>query len=66
MIKVLSCRLQQCLGLFTMLHVKGYSEMGFLDINVTTFFRVRNFGNSSAMESHLKNAKEDSETLNCP
>ena len=49
MVKVLSLRLQQCCGLFTMLHVEGSFETDFLDIYLTTYFGVRKFKYTSAM-----------------
>ena len=49
MVKVLPFRLQQCLDPFTMLRVKGSAETDFLELYLTTFFGVRNFGNQSAM-----------------
>ena len=49
MVKVLSFRLQQFLGLCTLLLVEVSPERNFLDIYLTTFFRVHNSGNTSAM-----------------
>ena len=49
MVTLLSFKLQQCLGPFTILPVKGSTESGLLDIYITTFFGVFNFGNTSAM-----------------
>ena len=40
---------QQCLNKFTMLSVKGSFETDSLDIYLTTFSGVHNFGNISAM-----------------
>ena len=37
MIKSLRCRFQQCLGTFSILPLKASSEMGFLDIYLTTY-----------------------------
>ena len=48
-VKVPSFRLQQCFGPFTMLLVEGPSKRVFLDIYLSTFFRVRKFKNTSAM-----------------
>ena len=40
---------QQCLGAFTMLLSEGSLKWDFLDIDVTIFFRVCNFGNTLGM-----------------
>ena len=37
MIKVISCRFEQCLGMFTMLLVKGLLKRDFLGIYLNTF-----------------------------
>ena len=49
MVKVLSCRLQQCLGTFTILLVEGSSETGIFNHLSNDVYRVRNFGNTKAM-----------------
>ena len=47
--KVVSFRFQDSLIPFTMLIVEGPLKRDFLDIYLTTFFGIRNFGNTSAM-----------------
>ena len=49
MAKVVSFRFQQCLVPLSMLLVKGPLKENFLEICLTTFLGVRNFGNTSAM-----------------
>ena len=49
MVKVLSFRFLQYVGLFTMLLLQGFSETNILDIYLTTFFGVLKFENTSAM-----------------
>ena len=49
MVKVVWFKVQQCLVPFTMFLIKGSLERTFLDICLTTFFGVRNFGNKAAM-----------------
>ena len=43
MIKVLLCRLEQCLVPFTMLLMKALLKRDFLDIYLTTSFKVSDF-----------------------
>ena len=49
MVKGLSFRLQQSFDPFTVMPFGGSSEAGFLDIYLTKYFGVSNFGNTSAM-----------------
>ena len=74
MVKVLSLRLKPFFDSFTTLPVKGSSERDFLDIYLTTFFRVRNFRNSYPMrliffwkcsnfDVYLKNAHKNSKNF---
>ena len=50
MLKVLPCKFQQSFGAFTMLlPKKDPSKQDFFDIDLTRFFGVRKFGNTSAM-----------------
>ena len=49
MAKVVPFRFHYCLIPFTVLLVEGSCETRFLDIYRTTFFRIRNFRNTSAM-----------------
>ena len=49
MIKVLSFRFQQCVGLFTLLLFEGPLKQDFLDVYLTTFFGVRKRENTSAV-----------------
>ena len=48
MVKVLLFSFEQCFGTFTMLLVELSSEAGFLDIDLTTSFRVSEFKNIKA------------------
>ena len=43
------CRLEQCLGTFTMLLLEGFSETGLFRHLSNHVFRVRNFGNTKAV-----------------
>ena len=53
MVKVLLCRLQQCLGPSTMLLVEGFSETGlFRDLSNHVFGRTQ-FQKDIDYESHL-------------
>ena len=49
MVKVLSFKFQQYVGLFTMLVIQRFSETNILDIYLTAFFGVLKFENTSAM-----------------
>ena len=49
MVKVLSPRLQQCLGAFPMLLIEGSSETGFFRYSSNHLFGVCSFGNTLAM-----------------
>ena len=49
MVNVVWFRFQKCLVPLTMLVVERPVKRDFLHIYSTTFFRVRNFGNTSAM-----------------
>ena len=49
MINVPLLRFQQFFGPLTMLLVQGYSEAAVFYIDLTTFWKVRNFGNNLAM-----------------
>ena len=49
MIKALSRRFQQCLGLFYRLTVEGFSETGLLNIKLYTSLTISNFGNTYAL-----------------
>ena len=49
MIKVMSCRFQQCLGRFTMLLVEGSSKTELFRHLSNHVFEVINFGNTKAM-----------------
>ena len=48
MVKVVSFRFQHCLIPFTFCFSKGPLKCDFVDIYLTTFFGIRNFGNTSA------------------
>ena len=74
MIKVLPFNVQQGLGLFIMLVIEGFSENVFLNVFPTTYFGVRNDGNTSAVRViffkkcskfnvDFKNAEKDSEKV---
>ena len=74
MIKVLPFNVQQGLGLLIMLVIEGFSENVFLNVFLTTYFGVRNDGNTSAMtviffekwskfNVDFKNAEKDSEKV---
>ena len=74
MVKMASFRFQQCLIPFTMLLVEGSSQTRLLDIFLTTFFAMYNFGNTLAMTViffwrcaefylSLKNAEKHSEKV---
>ena len=49
MIKVMSCRFEQCLDMFTMLLVKGSSKMRLFRHLSNYVFGVRNFGYATPM-----------------
>ena len=49
MVKELSLTFQQCLGAFTLLLFEGSLKRDFLGVDLTRFFWVPNFGNTSAM-----------------
>ena len=49
MVKVGWFRFQQCLAALTCCFSKGPFKRKFLDSYLTTYFGVRNFGNTSAM-----------------
>ena len=49
MAKVVWFRIQQCLLPLTCCFAKVPMKRDFLEIRLTTFFGVRNFGNTSAM-----------------
>ena len=49
MLKVLWLRFEKFLGPFTMFS-NGLQKRDFLDIYLTTFFGIRNFGNTLAMK----------------
>ena len=49
MVNLVSFRFQQCLVPLTMFPVERSPETDFLGRYLTTFFGVRNFGNTSAM-----------------
>ena len=49
MVKLVSFRFQRWLIPFTICKSKGPLKREFLDIFLTTFFTIRNFGNTSAM-----------------
>ena len=51
MVNIVSCRLQQCFGPFTVLPVIGLSEQDVLDNYRPTYFGVRRFGSRSAMRA---------------
>ena len=50
LIKVLSCRFQQCLGTFVILLDEASSETRFFRHLCNNAFRVRNFGNTKSMK----------------
>ena len=49
LIKILSCRFQQCLGTFIMSLVEGSSEIGLFRYLSDYVFGVRNIGNTESM-----------------
>ena len=51
--KVLLCKFQQCFGAFTMLLSERSLETVLFRLDVTMFFGVPNFGNTSAMRAIL-------------
>ena len=76
MIKVISCRFEQCLGMFTMLLVKGLLKRDFLGIYLNTFLESvileiqplwasSFFSKRSKFEMHFKNTAKNSEKVFC-
>ena len=74
MVKELPFRMNQCFGPFNMLQAMGHLQLDFLNIYLTTFFGVSNFGKiraikviyfekSSKFDVYLKNAHKDSEKV---